>query len=374
MLFRQILNEDLGCASYLVGDSASGVAAVIDPQWDIDPYLRLSRLHGVRIEHVLETHNHADHVSGHGRLARATGATIHINELADAEYPHEAIADGWSLELGEVGSRRMHTPGHRPEHTSFVAPRHRPRRRAMGGADRRLPVRRRRRPPRPRGRAAGRCGRHLPLAARAAAVARPTTSRSGRATSAVRPAAAPGSTTRAPRRSASSASTTTRFGSTTRRVRRARGHYPGRQAAEHRAHRRDQPRAAGRAARHPLPLDPPRRRGRDRRGRAADRRPDQRAVRRGPHPRRDQRLGLRHRVRHQGREGRPARRRADRRRGLRRLRARGRRAARLGRPARPRLPRRRDDGLAHGGAPGPADRADRPHRARRSPRLSTAAS
>ena len=88
MLFRQILNEDLGCASYLVGDSGSGVVAVIDPQWAIDPYLRLSRLHGVRIEHVLETHNHADHVSGHGRLARATGATIHINELADAEYPH----------------------------------------------------------------------------------------------------------------------------------------------------------------------------------------------------------------------------------------------------------------------------------------------
>ncbi|MDP9228192.1 MAG: MBL fold metallo-hydrolase, partial [Actinomycetota bacterium] len=66
MLFRQIVNEDLGCASYLVGDAAAGVGAVIDPQWDIDPYLRLSRLHGTRIEHVLETHNHADHVSGHG--------------------------------------------------------------------------------------------------------------------------------------------------------------------------------------------------------------------------------------------------------------------------------------------------------------------
>ena len=74
VLFRQILHEDLACASYLVGDSDRGIAAVVDPQWDIDPYLRLSRLHGVRIEHVLETHNHADHVSGHGRLARATGA------------------------------------------------------------------------------------------------------------------------------------------------------------------------------------------------------------------------------------------------------------------------------------------------------------
>jgi glyoxylase-like metal-dependent hydrolase (beta-lactamase superfamily II)/rhodanese-related sulfurtransferase len=121
MLFRQIIHEDLGCASYLVGDPAAGVAAVIDPQWDIDPYVNLARLHGVRIEHVLETHNHADHVSGHGRLARATGAAIHVSELADAEYEHEPFADGWTLALGEgVTIEALHTPGHRPEHTSFL--------------------------------------------------------------------------------------------------------------------------------------------------------------------------------------------------------------------------------------------------------------
>jgi rhodanese-related sulfurtransferase/glyoxylase-like metal-dependent hydrolase (beta-lactamase superfamily II) len=120
VLFRQILHEDLSCASYLVGDSGAGVAAVVDPQWSIDPYLRLSRLHGVRIEHVLETHNHADHVSGHGRLAAATGATIHIHELAEAEYPHEGFADGWQLRLGEVEIEAMHTPGHRLEHTAFL--------------------------------------------------------------------------------------------------------------------------------------------------------------------------------------------------------------------------------------------------------------
>jgi hydroxyacylglutathione hydrolase len=120
MLFRQIIHEDLGCASYLVADREAGVAAVVDPQWDIEPYGRLARLHGVRIEHVLETHNHADHVSGHGRLARTTGATIHIHELAEAEYPHEPFADGWVLELGDVSIEAIHTPGHRPEHTAFL--------------------------------------------------------------------------------------------------------------------------------------------------------------------------------------------------------------------------------------------------------------
>jgi hydroxyacylglutathione hydrolase len=118
--FRQIIHEDLGCASYLVGDADAGVAAVVDPQWNIEPYLHLSRLHGVRIEHVVETHNHADHVSGHGRLARATGATIHISDLAEAAYEHEPLPDGAKLELGAVVIEAVHTPGHRPEHTALL--------------------------------------------------------------------------------------------------------------------------------------------------------------------------------------------------------------------------------------------------------------
>ena len=129
MLFRQIIHEDLGCASYLVGDREAGVAAVVDPQWDVEPYRRLARLHGVRIGHVLETHNHADHVSGHGRLAGTTGATIHVHELAEAQFDHEAFADGWVLELGEVSVEAIHTPGHRPEHTAFLL-----RDRGRGGA------------------------------------------------------------------------------------------------------------------------------------------------------------------------------------------------------------------------------------------------
>ena len=120
MLFRQIIHEDLGCASYLVADRESGVAVVVDPQWDVEPYRRLASLHGVRIGHILETHTHADHVSGHGRLAQSTGATIHIHELAGAEYSHEAFGDGWVLELGDLSVEAIHTPGHRPEHTSFL--------------------------------------------------------------------------------------------------------------------------------------------------------------------------------------------------------------------------------------------------------------
>ena len=76
MIFRQIVHDDLGCASYFVGDEDAGVAAVIDPRFEIDEYLELARYLGVRIEHVLETHNHADHVSGHGRFALGQGLPV----------------------------------------------------------------------------------------------------------------------------------------------------------------------------------------------------------------------------------------------------------------------------------------------------------
>jgi glyoxylase-like metal-dependent hydrolase (beta-lactamase superfamily II) len=120
VIFRQIAHEDLGCASYLIGDEDAGVAAVVDPRLEIGEYLRVARFLGVSIEHILETHNHADHVSGHGRLAAAIGALIHVHELAEAEYEHEAIGDGWELRLGSVVVRALHTPGHRPEHTAFA--------------------------------------------------------------------------------------------------------------------------------------------------------------------------------------------------------------------------------------------------------------
>jgi hydroxyacylglutathione hydrolase len=120
VIFRQIVHDDLGCASYFVGDEDAGVAAVVDPRFEIDEYLELARYLGVRIEHVLETHNHADHVSGHGRLAAATGATIHVHKDAGVDYANEPFEDGTEIELGSVKVRAIHTPGHRPEHTAFA--------------------------------------------------------------------------------------------------------------------------------------------------------------------------------------------------------------------------------------------------------------
>jgi hydroxyacylglutathione hydrolase len=120
LLFRQITHDDLGCASYLIGDEAAAVAAVVDPRFEIDEYLELARYLDVHIEHVLETHNHADHVSGHGRLAAATGATIHVHRSAGVDYDHEPLDDGDELELGSLKVRALHTPGHRPEHTAFA--------------------------------------------------------------------------------------------------------------------------------------------------------------------------------------------------------------------------------------------------------------
>src|SRR5262249_5796875 len=107
MIFRQITHNDLGCASYLVGDEKAGVAAGVDPRFETNVSLMLARYIGVRIEHVLETHTHADHVSGHGRLAAATGATIHIHRAAEPEYEHEPFEDGWELELGDLRIRAM---------------------------------------------------------------------------------------------------------------------------------------------------------------------------------------------------------------------------------------------------------------------------
>jgi hydroxyacylglutathione hydrolase len=116
MIFTQFVDDALGCASYLVGDPGTGQAVVVDPAFAIDQYLEEAEHREVRVVRTIETHTHADHLSGHGRLALEHGIPVSIHSAADAEYPHDALADGAEIALGEIVLRCIHTPGHRPEH------------------------------------------------------------------------------------------------------------------------------------------------------------------------------------------------------------------------------------------------------------------
>ena len=120
MLFQQFLDEDLGCASYLVGDEDAGVAAVVDPPYAIEPVLAAAQRRGVRLVRTVETHTHADHLSGHGRLALDHGVPVSIHPAAVPAYAFDALEDGMELTLGSVVLRALHTPGHRPEHTCIA--------------------------------------------------------------------------------------------------------------------------------------------------------------------------------------------------------------------------------------------------------------
>jgi glyoxylase-like metal-dependent hydrolase (beta-lactamase superfamily II)/rhodanese-related sulfurtransferase len=116
MIFQQILNEEAGCLSYLVGCGQAGQAAVVDPARDrVDEYIALARRKGLTITHVLDTHIHADHVSGNQALAAKAGARILLHPAADAAFATTPIEDGQEIRLGNVALRVLHTPGHTPE-------------------------------------------------------------------------------------------------------------------------------------------------------------------------------------------------------------------------------------------------------------------
>ena len=116
VIFHQFLNDDLGCACYLVGDEEAGIAVVVDPPFAIDPILAEAAHRRVRIVRTVETHTHADHVSGHGRLALEHGVPVSIYAGAEVDYPHDPMQDGDEIEVGAVALGVIHTPGHRPEH------------------------------------------------------------------------------------------------------------------------------------------------------------------------------------------------------------------------------------------------------------------
>ena len=120
MLFEQYVEEGLGCASYLIGDEQAREAIVVDPAYAVDQYLETAARKDIRITRVLETHTHADHVSGHGRLALDHGIPVAVHSTADPSYPFEPLEDGMEVEVGQVVLRVIHTPGHRPEHCCFA--------------------------------------------------------------------------------------------------------------------------------------------------------------------------------------------------------------------------------------------------------------
>jgi hydroxyacylglutathione hydrolase len=120
MYVEQFFVDGLGCASYLVGCEAKGVAAVVDPDRDVQRYIGAAAGRGMKITHIIETHLHADHVSGNTDLAARTGAAIYIHEDANASFAHNALHDGDILELGAVRIDVRSTPGHTPESVTLL--------------------------------------------------------------------------------------------------------------------------------------------------------------------------------------------------------------------------------------------------------------
>ncbi len=120
MIFTQFVDDALGCASYLVGDAGTATAVVVDPAFAIEQYLDDAERQDVRIVRTIETHTHADHVSGHGRLALEHEVPVSIHSAAEAAFPHDPLEDGDEIAVGQVVLRCIHTPGHRPEHCCFA--------------------------------------------------------------------------------------------------------------------------------------------------------------------------------------------------------------------------------------------------------------
>lgn len=120
MILKQFYLNCLAHASYLIGDTESRTAAVVDPQRDVDQYLAFAAEHGLRIGHVFLTHFHADFVAGHLELRDRAGVTIYLGARATAEYPFTPLGDGDVVEFGRVRLTALETPGHTAESISLL--------------------------------------------------------------------------------------------------------------------------------------------------------------------------------------------------------------------------------------------------------------
>ena len=121
MIFQQAVNEESGCLSYLIGCGQAGEAVIVDPARDrVDEYIARARKRGLRISHIVETHLHADHVSGNRELASKTRAPILVHHSVRPAFDHTALRDGDEIRIGDVLLKVLHTPGHTPDSISLL--------------------------------------------------------------------------------------------------------------------------------------------------------------------------------------------------------------------------------------------------------------
>src|SRR5471030_3139431 len=128
MFLKRIFEPKLAQTSYVIGCPAAGEAIVIDPNRDVEQYVQIAKADGARVTHVTETHIHADFISGSRELAALTGARLFLSDEGDANWKYAyakdagatLVTDGFHIRVGSVDLEVRHTPGHTPEHISFV--------------------------------------------------------------------------------------------------------------------------------------------------------------------------------------------------------------------------------------------------------------
>jgi hydroxyacylglutathione hydrolase len=124
MYFELVYDKSLAQASYVIGCQKAGIAAVIDPKRDVDTYLKIAKDNGLKITHILETHIHADFLCGSRELAELTGGALYLSDEGGKdwkyEFPHNKVKHGDIIKVGKVSLEAIFTPGHTPEHLSFL--------------------------------------------------------------------------------------------------------------------------------------------------------------------------------------------------------------------------------------------------------------